>query len=580
MMDYLNPFEYEAANKLSFDKVLDFYIEDFNYSRFVCSRRNVFLAGERGTGKTMTLLYNSLPVQLLKAETKGHKPSLAVICVYIPCNTPLTHRKEYQLMPEHRASVISEHFLVAPIMYAIAETLSHKKDLLKGVDAANIRRELEYVLDMKLRDDVPLFDGLRQAFQRQVTLAQQAINTQQDDAFCENALSFSSGIMPMLTTLKRMAPLAESHFALMLDDAHILNEFQVRALNSWIAYRDNSVFSFKVATTKVDEWSFVTGTGGAILEGHDFTWVDMEQPYQNRYSDFGKLATQIISRRLEKVGVSRCPEAFFPVNPKFEAAIVKCKEQVKREAVAKYPNGTDKQIGDYVYKYGRAAYFRQRSSKANRPPYSGFEVLVHISTGVIRNLLEPCYWMYDKVVSENRRIDPAVTPSINEIPHSVQTEIILERSKKKWEWLRSGLDNSVENCSRVQAKQLYQLLDNLAILFRDRLLHHKSEPRAITFTISEYDEDRYAELARLLAIAREAQILYTYSSSAKDSGKRDTYYVPNRILWPDRGLDPQGQHARVSVRARHLWAAAKSNRHIPSKETEDSQEGDLFDGCE
>jgi hypothetical protein len=41
------------------------------------------------------------------------------------------------------------------------------------------------------------------------------------------------------------------------------------------------------------------------------------------------------------------------------------------------------------------------------------------------------------------------------------------------------------------------------------------------------------------------------------------YYVPNRMLWPERGLDPHGQHARVSMPAADLWAAADKNRPIP-----------------
>ena len=43
---------------------------------------------------------------------------------------------------------------------------------------------------------------------------------------------------------------------------------------------------------------------------------------------------------------------------------------------------------------------------------------------------------------------------------------------------------------------------------------------------------------------------------AKDGGKREVYYVPNRMLWPVYGLDPIGQHARVSLKASDVWSAA------------------------
>ena len=86
-----NPFQYGAANDFSSETVLEYYIEDFNYSRFIHSTRNVFILGERGSGKTMTLLYHALATQRRKAEEKGVPCSLDHIGIYIPCNTPLMH---------------------------------------------------------------------------------------------------------------------------------------------------------------------------------------------------------------------------------------------------------------------------------------------------------------------------------------------------------------------------------------------------------------------------------------------------------------------------------------------------------
>jgi hypothetical protein len=576
MMDYRNPFEYEAASKFTPDDMLDFYIEDFNYSRFVRSRRNIFLVGDRGAGKSMTLIYNSLPVQLHKAIRNGTKPDYSMVGVYVPCNTPLTHKTEYSLLDKFQASVVSEHFLVLSIVYALADTLTHVPDLLKDADEKALRDELEFAVDLPLPASVELLDAIKQAVQREGRMAQKSINEKRQDAFYPEARSFFSLIMPLLTCLKKIPALEDSHFAFMLDDAHDLNPFQIAVMNSWIAYREHSLFSFKVATAKIGKPSLKTSSGGAILEGHDFTTIDMEQPYQNQYSDFGQLARQIVSRRLAKINLSCSPEEFLPANPQFEADLEACREAVKRRAEAKFPEGTSKQRADYVYKYSRAEYFRQRSSKANRPPYSGFDILVHLSTGVIRNLLEPCYWMYDKAVSE-KASDKTGNPGVNQIPWAVQTDIIMDRSSRLWERIRAGLDNTIEGCSGEQAKRLYQLFDHLAILFRKRLAEHLSEPRAIVFTISDRDFERTEDLLQLLRIARKAQILYEYTSSAKELGKRETYYVPNRLLWPDRGLDPHGQNARVSLKARDLWAAGDTNKEIPFDPTDNGDTGGLFD---
>jgi hypothetical protein len=55
------------------------------------------------------------------------------------------------------------------------------------------------------------------------------------------------------------------------------------------------------------------------------------------------------------------------------------------------------------------------------------------------------------------------------------------------------------------------------------------------------------------------------------------YFVPNRMLWPARGLDPQGQHARVSLKAKDVYAAAAQNKPFPfvDDDTPEAKESDL-----
>ena len=131
------------------------------------------------------------------------------------------------------------------------------------------------------------------------------------------------------------------------------------------------------------------------------------------------------------------------------------------------------------------------------------------------------------------------------------------------ERLNDGLHQEIEGCSVKQSTEIYHLFDNLMILFEKRLLNHKSEPRAITFTISQKDTADYNHIQELLIIAQKAQILYTRLSNAKDDGKQENYYVINKILFPSRGLDPHGQYARVSLKSKDLYLAAVRNQNIP-----------------
>ena len=562
MSEYKNPFEYEQATKLSQEEVLRYYIEDFNHSRFVSSRRNIFLVGERGTGKTMTFLYYSLPIQFAKSLKEQIESDLSLISVYFPCNTPLTHRREYELLDPLNASLASEHFMVVSIMKEVVEALSSVPDIMSPGEEDSLRTEIEYVLSLDLPNNIPLMRGLGLSLDKASVDVQKSLNGDEED-IKKAFLSFNSGLKPFLICLRQLAKLKSSHFSFMLDDVQLFNPYQIRALNSWIAFRDNALFSFKVATTRVEAPSLETSSGGSILEGHDFTRIEMEQPYQNRTSAFGKLARSIVQSRLDSIGVTKTPEEYFPENPTFMQDIEEAKRKAQMEAQEKYPGGTSKQISDYVYKYTRAIYFRDRSPRANLPPYSGFDLLTHLSTGVIRNLLNPCYHMYDRMLSEIPNKSGDLISPIDQIPPNIQTEVILQLSKEKWEWMAHKLDNTIEGCSRKIAKHVYQLMDNLAILFKKRLRSKISEPRAVEFTISGLDTDSYTDLSEVLQIAQKAQLIYTYRSSAKDSGRREIYYMPNKMLWPERGLDPQGQHARVSITADNLQNAAIRNIEIP-----------------
>ena len=147
-----NPFEYEAANNLHPKDIIEFYIEDFNFSRFIQSTKNVFLIGERGSGKTMALLYNSFGIQYEIARENGGV-DYRKIGIHIPCNTPLFMKKEYLLIQdEYKKAIICEHYLVLSILFAIVNTLRKIEDVIEASNKINtdLFDELDYVWDVQL----------------------------------------------------------------------------------------------------------------------------------------------------------------------------------------------------------------------------------------------------------------------------------------------------------------------------------------------------------------------------------------------------------------------------------------------
>lgn len=568
-----NPFEYEAASSMPSEVIADVYIEDNNFTRLLRSPRNVFLIGERGSGKSITLLYNSGQITIFKAQQANSKLApLEFLGIYLESKDQLSHKREHDLINnEFHREVISEYLFVLSLTFEIAKTLQDISKFLDVEVSKTSSEKFQYRTGVELDPDWSFFEALSLFCDRESGNIQKLMNSKEANFYYERAFTFSSMVIPLLELARELTGLEKTHFNLMIDDAHEKDSDVQKLLNSIVAYRDRSLFSLKIAISDRDQYSFYTRHGGVILDGHDYITIDMEKPFQSSDSSFGKLAKDIVERRLKNTTA----ELFFPINESFKSGIAKSQEKVRKEAMDLYGVEQKKKISDYVYKKGRAGYFRDRPDKANLPPYSGWETIVNVSTGVIRNLLHPCYLMYDQVQSnliEGEKIE--------NIPPNVQSAVLKEMSDQKWESFVTYLESGIEECSNQQAKAIYNLFDLLGVLFRERLQRHKSEPRAIVFTISGLNEELEQILFPLLDIARKARLLYIRMGPAKDDGKREKYYVPNRLLWISRGLDIEGQHARVSLKALDLVAATTGKNFPFSEEDKDdkSEQGEFVLG--
>jgi hypothetical protein len=568
-----NPFEYDAAPNLKPDLLVDWFIEDHNFSRFIRSNRNVLINGERGSGKSMALIYNSVRYQKLREQKKGERFPPDYAGIYVPCNTPLIHKQEYKLLGEVEQAILSEHYLAYSIGSAIAKEFQNISEDFTDEDNKQLIDEFSYLTGACASGEKGPFKLLQRAIREKILKDQQVLARGATVELSFDTASFYTLIFPILEALKNTSLLQNTHLSLLIDDAHDLNMHQRKILNSWLGYRDHSIFSFKVAIAGLRNYDMRTASGGTILEGHDYITVDLEQSYQNKESEFGKFAREVVERRLQNVGLPCKPEEFFPESEPFNRALAECNQRAREEAIAMGYDPNDpndaKAIRDYVYKYGRAIYFRERSPKANRPIYAGFDTLVHLSTGVIRNLLDPCFRMYDELCSESS------DTMLYSVPCEIQSRIIQKRSERLWEFIRNNLETQVEGCGKTEADKLRNLFMRLAEYFRHRLKHHKSEPRILTFIISQRTPETDSELDPILRLAHKAQLLYIRSGRSKDGGGKEDYFTPNRMLWPEYGLDVHGQHGRASLKAVDLVGALHGNSLIKENSAEPDHP-DLF----
>jgi hypothetical protein len=571
-----NPFEYEAALSLRPERISSWFIDDFNYARFIRSRRNVVLNGDRGSGKTMILAYYSAENDIASAKREGREFDTSHIGIYVPCNNPLLKKPEHDSLPPEKRDIISERYLIYTICSSIAKTMSSLIDRIEAPEREEILEEFAYLMpDINLTEVTDPFTYLSRFIRSRLRADQEALANGLEFEFNFETSSFFVLVMPILAAIREASAFERTHFSLHLDDAHMLDGYQQGILNSWLGYRDHSLFSLKVAIAGMRNYSFKTAYGGAILNGHDYTYVSLYRPFQNLESEYGKFVKRVVERRLKDIGVPVEATEFFPPSANFVRDLDNAKDRAEQLAIERGIDPKDRRaMGDFRYKFSRALYFRDRSRRANRPPYSGFETITHLSTGVVRNLLNLCYTMFEKQQSKQRgKLPQWIEPE-------VQAEAILEASDEQWRFVKEELDRSIPHCTPQDTVKISNLLTRLAEYFRQRLLNHYSEPRVLVFSISALDRDRHAELLRLLYLAEEAQLVYVRTGVAKSGGGRENYYVLNRILFPAYGLDVQGQNGRASLKADDLLAAAEAARSIPMPADEEDPplpQGELFD---
>lgn len=556
-----NPFIHDAATNLSEEIISDLYI-DIEDSEMIESQRNVFVEGYRGSGKSMLLRHNTFSMRYTRTK------KLDFIGIYVSCMTPFFSQKEHLLVDDDfQKKIADEHMLV--LVMAINLIKSVKNNFLSLDEETSIVQELKYYFDI---DSNSLDDFYR-------FLNKELFNTQKNtsdnpEIFYKHAYTFSSLIFPIVEAFSTIDKLLETRFTFLIDDGQLLSDFQKRSLNSWISFRDTTKINFKIAITSKNEYAFYTNTNSVILENHDYIVVDLEKNFFGKESNYYEFAKKIIERRLQKFELSnKNAEDFFPEDIKFKEQIDKIKMDFIKGIYPELKNKTEEERKTRASKYIRAIYFRERieTPKANNPTiaYTGFNTLVNISTGVIRNLLIPCSTMYEfeKKQSLNEKVD-YITPK-------TQYEGILKESQKKWESLKY-LSVQIEGCDEEISIKIERFLKNFGNKLKSILLDtSSSEKQILTFTIEKLDEYKNKEeIKQILLIAEKAGLLYSRIGPGKNSN-RTTWYTPSRILWTDLGLDPVGQNGRMNIKPEDFESMTKKEILYKDLQTENQQ--GLFD---
>lgn len=545
-----NPFQIITPEDLDAKTTVSLFVDVFTDFPKIQDSGHTFLIGPRGVGKSMMFRYLQADCQCLARDCTFSE--LPFVGMYIPIkNWSLVKTELRRFDANHSSELFNEHLMVTKILSEVFDGLQSNKYALESIDSDDMVRYSKEVISPlldeekmpNLSDDSEIGNVLETIKSVMVDSYKTASRYVNKMAFHEefpvykgSLYDYQDFLMPILSGLSSVKGFPTGPIYLLIDDAHFLNEVQKRVLNSFIATRTSGKVSLKVSS-QYNYNNYYTVTGATIDVPHDFTEIDMATVYTSKVgkSNYKMRIESIVKRRLDLVGIDATPYEFFPPNEGQEEKIKQIEEEYKKRFDRGEGRGSNR--GDDAYRYARPDYIKNlagSSKNSSTYSYSGFDQLVHLSSGIVRYFLEAAHAMYSKEISDGKKnidhIDPQTQSQIMRQEANAFLFTDLERYKN------GGDDNSVPG---EDIEKLSRLIQGLGGLFRQILLSNKSERRVFSIAISdELTED----VERILNIGVNFGFFHRTTIGRKNpkSGGRTKMYVMNRRLAPIWNLDPTG----------------------------------------
>lgn len=548
-----NPFQITTPEDLTAQETVDLFIDVFTDFPQIVDPRHVFLLGPRGIGKSMMFRYLQSDCQCVVSNCNFSE--LPFLGIYVPIkNVSFVKTELKRLDDRHASDLFNEHLMATHVAIKAFDSLLKNEC---AVDTLNSESLLEYYVNY--------FSPLLYPYQLGCSL--EAMGTYSVSHILENIidklniayrvathyishLSFTSVLpeytgplfdyqdflLPLLSSLSKITGFPQGSLYILLDDAHYLSETQTCILNSWIATRTSRRISFKVSS-QYNYKSYYTITGATIDSPHDYTSVDMTVVYTSTTKRiYRERIREIVERRLKLCNIESSVEEFFPNDADQEEKI--------REIADSYRERFDQGKGrgyyrsDDAVRYARPDFIKGlagQSKNSSSYSYAGFDQMVHLSSGIIRQFLEPAHAMYSSEASAKINGDIiAITPTVqNDVLRKEATNFLFKELEK---FKNVGHEDAIP---REDVEHLSNLIQGLGGLFRQILLSERSERKVFSFAIS----DEISETVdKVIKIGVNLGFFHMSTIGRKDrlSGGRTPLYIMNRRLAPIWNLDPTG----------------------------------------
>lgn len=527
---------------------------------------HVFIHGHRGCGKSMMLRLMAPDCQIL-IHNKSLK-ELPYLGLYATIKATELDVVEYErLRDQYAGIVLAEHSLVAFLGVKTFKSLDEHclpdfqqgegaeelrcfviKQVLPRLASAGVITEpfLERIKTASLFKDI-LFvvtDALDEAYGAGSAYLRRNAFTSEYLPYQGPLLTYRDFLFPILCELTQLSFMPKGPVYFLLDDADNLNSLQTRVLNTWVSFRTGKQVSFKISTQLAYKTLMTVGKQ-RIEAPHDFREIHVSSIHTgaSSSSNYPQWVEKVVEKRLLDHGIQRGASDFFPEDSEQEEKIRAIAMDIKKQWESK-PRGY--RANDDAYRYARADYIKGlggKSKQGSNYRYSGYQQLVHISSGIVRFFLDNASAMYaeqeSKLQSKSSGLAEMLIP--NYIEPSIQDGVVRAAADNLMFGTLDQLESEAVTLGNDEAasefKQLRNLIRSLGGIFHQILESDRSERRVFSIALSD---DPPEEIMRVLRLGVRHGYFYEAAIGTKEGNWRTKRYVMTRRLAPHFKLDPMG----------------------------------------
>lgn len=557
------PFTVQTPDDLSAAEAVGLFVATPE-SKTLSDPKHTFVHGPRGSGKSMNFRWLMPDVQLLDNGAGAKLTDLPFFAAHFGVKvTGLGQLEMSKLRGDARLTILGEHQLVLHMLVAIFKSLSNSLSTL-SLDA-NEHQECINLFQGEFihifnQGDVGFSSGRFTSITNVSDAVQEAISwvdalaTQVQRYFARQVIQlnnympwsapiydYSTTLEPIVDLLRKLSFMCKGPVYIFVDDADYLTLEQTSILNSFISRRRVDKICFKVGT-QLSYKHYVAVDGRRIESPHDFSEIRLDIPQTgDRKKRYHELLSSVIEKRLKSYQIYIPPSDYFPEDSKQVEKIKTIADGLKeihKDDTREY------RAGDMAYRLARPEYMRGLGGirkQSHSYSYSGFEQLAHISSGVIRNFLEPASKMFNEQLND---CVAGTYPSL--ISPSIQDKVIREESDNFKGNLLAGFRASLpvlfmeaeRDYQSQLASKLEKLVECLGAAFHAQLINpNKSERRVFSFALSDYPSRILKETLELGV--KEGVLFHHYIGKKDGFGKTDLYILSRRLA-PAFKLDPNG----------------------------------------